>query len=204
MKAGDLLREGFSQLSITCNEKQIDAFLDYLEELKKWNKLYNLTALKTDHDIIVKHFLDSALFCKVLPAAARSVADIGSGAGFPGIPMGILIPELRMILIEPTQKKALFLRHISHKLNLAAEVINRRIEDIQELTVDVAVTRALFTIREFVGTTERILTAKGVLILNKGPKLKMELQEYMPERFSVKEFQLPFLNARRHLVVVEK
>ena len=66
--AGDLLRAGIEEIGFRYSEKQIDAFITYLEELKKWNRAYNLTGLKTDRDIIIKHFLDSLLFAKALPS----------------------------------------------------------------------------------------------------------------------------------------
>src|SRR3990172_1998107 len=113
--AYELLKSGLKILDIPFTEEQIDAFLTYLEELKKWNRAYNLTGLKTDRDIIIKHFLDSLLFAKALPPEALTLADIGSGAGFPGIPIKIMFPHFAAFLVEPTQKQAVFLQHICSK-----------------------------------------------------------------------------------------
>jgi len=204
--AGDLLKAGIEEIGFRYSEKQIDAFITYLEELKKWNRAYNLTGLKTDRDIIIKHFLDSLLFAHGLPPEAVTLADIGSGAGFPGIPIKIMCPNITVFLIEPTQKKAVFLQHICSKLRLKnVEIINKRIEEVKGLKVDVALTRALFSVREFIEKTKDILNEKGVLILSKGPGLDKELAELPGQGLSSisrKDFLLPFGNVIRHIVIV--
>jgi len=201
--AGDLLRAGLEELGLGYSEKQVEAFITYLSELKKWNKAYNLTALKRDRDIIIKHFLDSLLFSKALPPEASTLADIGSGAGFPGIPIKIMCPNLSVSLIEPTQKKAIFLRHICGRLQLRnIEIIDKRIEEVKGLQVDVAVTRALYSVREFIEKTIGILNINGILILSKGPGLDKELEGIDQNGISIADFKLPFENIIRHMVVV--
>jgi 16S rRNA (guanine527-N7)-methyltransferase len=200
---GELLKKGLAQLEIPYTEKQVDSFLIYLSELRKWNRAYNLTSLKTDKEIIIKHFLDSLLFLKVLPDDVHSAADVGSGAGFPGVPVKIMMPDIKMFLIEPTQKKAQFLKHIKRALDLPGiEIMDKRIEEVEGLRVDVAMTRALFTVGDFIKQAERILGENGVLILNKGPKVGDELKGLDMTRIDVRDFQLPFVNAVRKLVVV--
>jgi 16S rRNA (guanine527-N7)-methyltransferase len=204
-EASELFREGLELLRIPYSEAQIEAFSLYLAELKKWNRAYNLTALKTDADIIIKHFLDSLLFLKVLPPHVRSVADIGSGAGFPGLPIKILRPDIEMMLIEPVQKKALFLEHMQRVLNISGTTImNRRVEDVHDLLVDAAVTRALFSVGEFINKAERLLREKGVLILSKGPKLEDELRGLEAYAIKREDIMLPIEKSIRHLVIVEK
>jgi 16S rRNA (guanine527-N7)-methyltransferase len=204
--AADLLNAGIEELGLRYSEEQVEAFITYLEELKKWNKAYNLTALKTDRDIIIKHFLDSLLFAKALPSEALTLADIGSGAGFPGIPIKIMSPNLSVFLIEPTQKKAIFLRHICNKLQLKnVEIIDKRIEEVKGLQVDVAVTRALYSLKEFIEKTKDIISTNGILILSKGPGLEKELTELPGQdlaRISRKDLPLPLGNVIRHIVTV--
>ena len=203
--AGGLLRAGIEELGLGYSEKQIDAFITYLEELKKWNKAYNLTALKTDRDIIIKHFLDSLLFAKVLPPEVLTLADIGSGAGFPGIPIKIMFPNLSVFLIEPTQKKAVFLRHICSKLQLKnIEIIDKRIEEVKGLQADVAVTRALYSVRDFIDKTKDIIKKNGILILSKGPGLEKELEGLAQNGIYVSDFKLPLENIVRHMVLVRE
>jgi len=201
--ADDILRAGLEEIGIEYSEQQVEAFIAYLSELKKWNKAYNLTALKTDRDIIIKHFLDSLLFAKALPPEVLTLADIGSGAGFPGIPVKIMRSDLSVFLIEPTQKKAVFLRHICSKLQLRnIEIIDKRIEEVKGLQVDVAVTRALYGVREFIEKAKGILNKKGILILSKGPGLEKELEGVDQQSISISDFKLPFGNVVRHLVIV--
>lgn len=200
---GDLIRRGCEELDIPCSEAQVNQFLTYLAELKKWNKAYNLTGLKTDRDIVVKHFLDSLLFLKVLPAGTGTVADVGSGAGFPGIPLKIMLPAVKMFLLEPVQKKAIFLRHVCGILGLrGVEVMDRRIEDVEGLCVDAAMTRALFSIGDFAETAKGIVRKDGLLILSKGPKIEDELKGREMENITVTDYKLPFTETVRHLVVV--
>jgi 16S rRNA (guanine527-N7)-methyltransferase len=201
--ASDLLKTGIEELGLKYSEKQIRAFLEYLSELKKWNKAYNLTGLKSDRDIIIKHFLDSLLYAKLLPPEALTLADIGSGAGFPGIPLKIMFPTLKVFLIEPTQKKAIFLRHVCSRLQLwNIEIIDKSIEDVKGLKVDVAVTRALYSIGEFIEKTKDILNEKGILILSKGPKYEEELQRQESQNIAVRDCRLPFEKIIRYLVIV--
>ena len=201
----DLLKKGLDQLEISWNDLQIRAFRTYLSELKKWNRVHNLTGLKSDRDIIIKHFLDSILFLKVLPEGVSTVADIGSGAGFPGIPIKIMAPVLKLFLLEPSKKKVVFLKHICGKLGLeGVEVLDRRIEDVEGLRVDAAMTRALYSVGEFIEKAARILTTKGVLILSKGPKLREELECLGINNITVSDIELPFTGTTRHLVVVRR
>lgn len=202
--SASLLREGIGELGLDADEGQITSFMTYLSELMKWNRAYNLTGLKTCRDIVIKHFLDSLLFLKVMPAGVHTLADVGSGAGFPGIPLKIAAAGLKVYLIEPTQKKAVFLRHICSRLGLGGiEVINRRIEEVEGLKVDVAVTRALFSAGDFLEKAGHILNEGGILVLSKGPKAEEELKRIDAGRISMTDLRLPFSGISRHLVVVK-
>ena len=152
---------------------------------------------------MIKNFLDSLLFSKVLPPDVRTVADIGSGAGFPGIPLKIAEPALALYLIEPTRKKAVFLKHICSRLGLReVEVINKRIEEVEGLKVDAAVTRALFSTGDFIKKARGMLNEGGILVLSKGPKADEELKGIDPEKISLTDLRLPLSGITRRLVVV--
>ena len=207
-RLNDLLKKGLIELGLMPSEEQTNAFMTYLSELKKWNKTYNLTGLKEDKDIIIKHFFDSLLYLKTLPESEIRVADVGSGAGFPGLPIKIIRPEIEMYLIEPSRKKAAFLKHIIRQLGLRkAEVIEKRIEEIranQELAelVDVAVTRALFSIEDFMKKASHIVKEGGTLILNKGPKVDEELKKLQDVKYEILPINLPFSDIKRNLIIV--
>jgi 16S rRNA (guanine527-N7)-methyltransferase len=204
----ELLRDGIIELGFTASKEQINSFMTYLTELKKWNRAYNLTGLKKDEDIIIKHFFDSLLYLKVLPAGGITVADIGTGAGFPGIPLKIIRPEIEMYLIEPSRKKSAFLRHITKRLGLKGiEVIEKSIKEIKvnkELpyAVDAAVTRALFSIKDFTKKASPIVKKSGILILNKGPKVDEELKMLQNGKYEVLPVNLPFSDIKRYIVTV--
>jgi 16S rRNA (guanine527-N7)-methyltransferase len=203
-----LLKEGLSELGLIPAEEQINAFMIYLSELKRWNKAFNLTGIKKDEDIVIKHFLDSLLYLKAMPTGELRVADVGSGAGFPGIPIKIVRPQIHMYLIEPTGKKCIFLRNIIRQLDLKKiEVIEKRVGEVnvnQELAlpVDIVVTRALFDIKDFVKKASHIVKKEGLLILNKGPKVKEELNMLKGVKHEILNIKLPLSDIERYIVVV--
>jgi 16S rRNA (guanine527-N7)-methyltransferase len=209
-KPDELLKDGIIELGFTASKEQLNAFITYLSELKRWNKAYNLTGLKKDEDIIIKHFLDSLLYLKAIPDGKIRIADVGSGAGFPAIPIKIIRPEIEMFLIEPSRKKSAFLRHIIRQLGLEKiGVIEKSIEEIKidhELSfpVDIAVTRALFTIKEFLKKASHIVRQDGILILNKGPKVNEELKLLKNRKYEVITIKLPLSDIKRRIVTISQ
>jgi len=209
MKSDELLIKGLKELGIHCSDEQIRSFMTYLSELKKWNRAYNLTALKKDEDIIIKHFLDSLLYIKAFPEGELKLIDAGTGAGFPGIPIKIVKPEMDITLIESSRKKTAFLRHIARSLGLAdLKVLEQRFEHLgkeHERAYDLIVSRATFGISEFLEIACPYVKEGGRLILNKGPKLSEELKKSGAAE-AVKEvlnLRLPITNDERNLVVLE-
>ncbi len=210
--AEELLKKGLKEIGIICSDDQISAFMTFQSELKKWNRAYNLTALKSDKDIVEKHFLDSLLYAIAVPDGTLRLADAGTGAGFPGIPLKIAIPRLDMTLIESSRKKTAFLRHIIRLLKLSEiNVIERRIENLgkeHEKKYDIIVSRATFNIEEFLKTACPYTKNDGRLILNKGPKVSRELRELETHtQFSgqvkkIHRLYLPFSGAERNLIVL--
>lgn len=174
----ELLIAGLNELHLPPSGINTERFVAYLQELKKWNRTYNLTALKSDRDIIIKHFIDSLLYLRVIPEGQLSLCDVGSGAGFPGLPIAIVRPDVAVTLIEPSRKKVAFLRHTRRTLSLDnVEVVESRVEDIRDGLFDIAATRALFSIGDFVKKAGHVIKRGGCFILNKGPKLEEEIKE---------------------------
>lgn len=208
MEIKELLKIGLEESGLLPSNEQIDAFMTYLSELKKWNKAYNLTGLEKDEDIVIKHFLDSLLYLRAMPPGEPRIADAGSGAGFPGIPVKIMRPQTEIYLIEPSQKKTAFLRHIIRRLAMdKIEVIESRVEQIKvnqelPLPVDIAVTRALFSIGEFIKKAAHIVKRGGILVLNKGPKVKEELKNLSGVHYDLQTVPLPLTGITRYLVIV--
>lgn len=208
MNAEKILITGLNELDISCTAEQISSFLTYLAELKKWNRAYNLTALRTDRDIIVKHFLDSLLYLRAFPEGALKIVDAGTGAGFPGIPIKIVRPAAEVLLVDSSRKKAAFLRHMIRSLKLTGiDVMEQRLEHPgreHEKAYDVIVSRATFSVSEFLKIACPYVKENGRLILNKGPKLPEELKEAGTAE-AVKEvlnLRLPIIHDERRLVVL--
>lgn len=198
------LKKGLRELSLSVRSEQLKAFMTYLGELKKWSKVYNLTSIRKDEDIIIKHFLDSLLYLKALPEGNIVVVDVGSGAGFPGIPVKIIRPEIRLYLLEPSMKKAGFLMHMVKTLRFeGVEVIEKRVEEVSGLKVDVAITRALFEIKEFYKKASHLLGEGGRLILSKGPKVEKEIKEIGEGlRYEILKVRLPLTDIYRYIVTI--
>jgi len=200
----ELLNKGLSELGVSVQSDTVARFLSYLFELKKWNRAYNLTALKNDRDIIIKHFFDSLLFLKAFPEYIGNVCDVGSGAGFPGIPIAIVRPDLSITLIEPSRKKCAFLRNIKKVINLNnVAVLEARVEDIKDTDFNIVVTRALFSINEFIKKTKHVVKKDGCFIVSKGPKFQEELGGIPPyAHFKHITATLPLTSLQRHLIRV--
>ncbi len=131
----DLLIAGAKELHIMLQPEQLQAFRIYAEELLAWNARFNLTAITDDAGVQVRHFLDSLSCLAVLesdgPLTGKTLIDVGTGAGFPGIPLKILRPSLRLTLLEATEKKTQFLSHIVKRLNLKwVTVLHGRAEEL--------------------------------------------------------------------------
>ena len=202
----ELLKKGLMEMGLIPAEDLVAGFLSYTSELKKWNRAYNLTALKNDRDIITKHFLDSLLFLKAFPESLQTVCDAGSGAGFPGVPIAMIKSELSIFLVEPSRKKCAFLRNL--KKNLALNnitVLESRVEDLIDINFDVIVTRALFSIDEFIKKTKSIVKQDGCLIMSKGPKFQDELKEIPPSvHFEHITAILPLISLKRNLIRITR
>lgn len=199
-----LLLKGLKEFSLPFDPEKISAFMTYLNELKKWNRAYNLTSLRSDEDIVIKHFLDSLLYLKALPEGRLDIMDVGSGAGFPGIPLKIIRPEMMLYLVEPSRKKVAFLEHIVRTLRFKdVKVIEKKVEDISGIKVDAALTRALFDIEEFYKKASHLLREGGRLILSKGPKIEEELKKIKGRfQFETLKIRLPLTDIYRYIVII--
>jgi 16S rRNA (guanine527-N7)-methyltransferase len=209
-EARDILRAGVEALGIACGIDTIEKFMLYLSELKKWSRVHNLTSIRDDRDIVEKHFLDSLLYLRALPQGGLKLLDVGSGAGFPGIPLKLVRPEVDLYLLEPRGKKAAFLRYIADTLGLGdATVIEGRLEDLKPSAdappFDAAVVRALFGVTEFIEKVSPAVRPGGVIVLSKGPEYFKELEqldEAYRKRIKVTISDIPAANITRYLISI--
>jgi 16S rRNA (guanine527-N7)-methyltransferase len=210
----DLLVEGAKTFGIRLNEKEVEAFDLYLRELLKWNQKINLTAIRSEKGIVLKHFLDSLSVYPYLSKAA-SLLDVGSGAGFPGIPLKIVQPSLEITLIDSVRKKVDFQRHILRMLGLkGVQAIHGRVQDkeiLQGLTgqFDAVISRAFSDLQTFLLLAFPFLKKGGILLVMKGELEREEIRLFSKEegRYQLQKtisFLLPQSSYRRSILLFEK
>ncbi len=143
----ELFEKGLSALGLKTEEETISKFARYSEMLREWNQKINLTAITDDDGITVKHFLDSLLPLKYVDISGGSLADIGTGAGFPGLPIKLAHPEVRLTLIDSLKKRINFLSAVCGELGVGADCVHGRAEELgrKELrdSFDTVVSRAV-------------------------------------------------------------
>jgi 16S rRNA (guanine527-N7)-methyltransferase len=170
-----LLRAGLAALGLEMAPAVLENLQLYLEELKLWNARINLTGLKTDRDIIIKHFLDSLAVQPFLEAAA-SLVDLGSGAGFPGLVLKLARPSLALSLVEARQKKAAFLEYLVARLRLTGvAVVQTHLTPARarqwQPKVEAVVSRATFVLPRFLELAAPLLAPGGLVLALKGVHL---------------------------------
>jgi 16S rRNA (guanine527-N7)-methyltransferase len=183
----DKLTAAVVNLGLTIDQRQVEQFETYYRELIDWNQRINLTAITDYEDVQIKHFIDSLTVVlalkKPLKQNTLKVIDIGTGAGFPGIPLKIMMPEIRLTLLEATGKKAMFLEHITHNLALAGiEILTGRAEDFghraeyRECFV-IVLSRAVAALPALVELALPFCTVGGSFIAQKQADAKLEIEQ---------------------------
>lgn len=169
------MRRIFKEAGFPISEEQEKRFFIYLEELKKWNKRINLTSIESDAEIIKKLFVDSLAFALPIKSGReKRVLDLGSGAGFPGLPIKILFPDIFMTLLEASKKKTAFLKHICRRLEIPrVECIAKRSEDLisekeRLCSYDAVLSRGAGSAKRLARTALPLLKNGGLLITEKG------------------------------------
>ena len=171
----ELLHNGAKTLGIALTVEQINSMFIYLAELKKWNQKINLTAITEEREIIIKHVLDSLSYLHgFTPAPGLRLLDMGSGAGFPALPMKIAHPGLSITMVESTKKKASFLRHIIRTLKLTeTEVLDTRTNELPALLLssfDIVTARAFADMKSALTAGVPFLKSNGLMVLSRGPE----------------------------------
>lgn len=198
------LDEGLKQLEISVDPEQRRQLLALVGLLHKWNRAYNLTAIRSAEEMVSRHLLDSAA---VLPyVSGRTLLDVGAGPGFPGLVLAILKPELRVTLLDSNGKKVRFQRQAAMELGLTNVTPEQaRIEAFEE-RYDQVISRAFASLGDFVALTRERVVAGGQWLAMKGPAVDEELAELPVEITPVARHRLevPFDVGTRLLVVLER
>jgi 16S rRNA (guanine527-N7)-methyltransferase len=203
MTEAELLATGVAEMGLSVSQAMQEKLLQYLALLQKWNKVYNLTAVRDPHEMVVLHLLDSL---SVLPYIGdKNLLDVGSGAGLPGIVLAIVKPELQVTTIDTVQKKAIFMRQVKGELGLDnLTVVNKRVEEFvpSEPFVQI-ISRAFSEIALFMRLTKHLIMSNGEWLAMKGviPAHEFENVEAQPQK--IIPLNVAHLKAERHLVIFE-
>lgn len=198
----DTLLAGLAQLNLAIDAAQIDQLLTYIHLIEKWNKAYNLTAVRDIHEMVTTHLLDSLA---ILPHVhGTRIADIGTGAGLPGIPLAICRPDWQLSLVDSNSKKTRFVQQAVLELKLGnVEVVHARVENLQPaVAFDTVLCRAFASMPDIVRLCRHLLTASGQILAMKGQTPHEELMQ-IAEDYQVIPVRVPGIEAERCLVKME-
>jgi len=213
-EAKELLRRGSAEFGLSLDPARVGRFASLAAELRKWSRKINLTALHTDEEIALKHFVDSLSLAKVVTGRG-SLLDLGSGGGFPAIPLKILFPQLTVLSVDAVEKKILFQRHAARLLSLHDFTpLHARAEELPASYAghfDWVVSRAFSDLPTFVRLAYPLLAAQGSIVAmkGKGGREEARLAEKSLDELGVAvreilEFPLPISGDARCLVVMAR
>lgn len=216
IEPADLLKRGAEEFGIVISDEQVDQFMQYMELLKQWNRKMNLTAIEDDREIVIKHFVDSLTILQYIKEEKADVIDVGSGAGFPGIPLKILKGGLDITLLDSLQKRVSFLREVITSLELdGIKAVHGRAEDFGKDGLfrekfQYSVARAVAGMPVLLEYCLPFVKVGGFFIAMKGKNTE-EIEESKKaldilggEIEAIKEFQLPYFNSKRNIILVKK
>ena len=196
-----ILVSGLESLNLSIDEGKVEQLLGFIKLLEKWNKAYNLTAIRDREDMVRLHLLDSLAIVPFIEG--KRVIDIGTGAGLPGIPLAIYLPDVEFVLLDSNAKKTRFVQQAIIDLKLGnVSVCHNRVEQYHpEKGFDTAITRAFASLSDIVQLTAHLLNKDGVLLAMKGqvpdvPELESAITTLIP-------VNVPGITAERCLVRIQ-
>lgn len=198
----NILLAGLSALNIAVKEQQIEQLLAFISLIEKWNKAYNLTAIKDKQDMVRLHLLDSLTVIPYLEG--RRIIDIGTGAGLPGIPLAICLPHIAFTLLDSNAKKTRFVQQAVLELKLTnVQICQCRVEDYRPgQHFSTVLTRAFAELSDILLMTRHLLAKNGRLLAMKGRCTELELAQVKIKK-TVIPVQVPGVEAERNLVCMQ-
>ena len=219
MNETDLIKifiDGACQFKVNLEKKNIESFFKYKDILLEWNKKMNLTAIEDDREIIIKHFIDSISVVPFIKTEIKKIIDVGTGAGFPGIPLKIIMKNLDVTLLDSLEKRTKFLNEVINKLNLKdIKAVHSRAEDkgmskdFRE-KFDLALARAVANLPVLLEYCLPFVKVGGTFIAMKGSNIeeldhsKKALEILGGEVKDVIQFNLPFTDIKRNIIIIKK
>lgn len=198
------IRDGILNLGLEDKDALAVKLDRFVSSLMKWNKTYNLTAIREEQQIVSLHILDSLSVCPYVKGS--STIDVGSGGGFPGIPLALYFPERDFTLLDSNGKKTRFLQQMKIELDLKnCTVIHSRVEDYEGL-FDQVCCRAFASLKDICDSTKHLLGEGGEIMALKG-KIETEDLKVKKDQFELKEVHkliVPTVMADRHLMILKK
>lgn len=200
LNAEEILRQGIGQLGLNDSNNIISKLLIYKDILLKWNKAFNLTALRDEKTVVINHLLDSLSVAHLIQE--NDVLDVGSGAGLPGIVLALYDPKKQITLVDKVGKKAAFMRQVCIELDIKnVDVIHCRVEDMDHnKKFDAIVARAFSEMDLLINLTKNIIKKNGYWYGMKSKKLMDEIIVKRKEFLEIHQIKVPFLEADRYLI----
>jgi len=203
MQAEDRLEQGIQQLGLQISPQIQQKLIDYLQLMLKWNKAYNLTAIRELDSMVVRHLLDSL---SILPFVKNSpILDVGTGAGLPGIPLAICLPEYQFVLLDSNGKKTRFLTQCKIDLKLEnIDIIHSRVEDYKPgFGFETITCRAFAALNTILDRTQHLLTSTTRVLAMKG-KDELPALSTGYEQLAQHQLQVPWLDEDRQLIEIRR
>jgi 16S rRNA (guanine527-N7)-methyltransferase len=200
-KLAPILQSGQRALDLNLTQTAQEKIIKYMGLLYKWNRTYNLTAVRDPKLILIRHIFDSLAITPFI--VGPNVLDFGSGAGLPGIPLALALPEYDFVLLDSSNKKTIFLNHVMLSLDIKnVSVVTERIESFN-FTPGFAtiITRATTTLDAVINKTQHLCNKKGQFLIMKGKYPTKEL-ESIAKPVEVHCIKVPYLDEERHLVEI--
>ena len=201
------LESGLKELNIKLDKEKINQLIEYIFILKKWNKVYNLTAIRDIEQMMTHHLMDSL---SIIPWVkdCKKILDVGSGGGLPGLVIAVSCPQVMVEMIDVVSKKTSFIRQAVIELGLKnTKVHTGRVEDLQlDYRFDGIVSRAFSSIKDFIALSSHLLAENGSFYAMKGLIPESEVSN-LDTRWKVKDtiaLSVPYLAAQRHLIIIQR
>jgi 16S rRNA (guanine527-N7)-methyltransferase len=197
----EIFLQGLKALAL---KTPVESLSEYVSLLEKWNRAINLTAIRSSDEVAVKHILDSLSIAPLIAKQEKQILDVGSGAGFPGVPLALSFANKNFSLLDSNGKKTAFLLEAKRVLALKnMSVINSRVEAYRsEAGFDIITCRAFSSMNEIVTSTKHLLAAKGRWLLMRGAVSNKELSGLNNYDVEVVPLKVPFLDASRHCISI--